>query len=107
VTATDQTPGAGPAEAEEFDALDLARNAAHNVRVFAEAQDRDPLTSHLQRYGDRGFAAAQLGACMAAVSAAEDIRRMADAVIVMALDVRRAVEALTATAAAGEAGEGT
>lgn len=95
-TATDHGRAAGPAE--EFDPLDLARNAAHNVRVLAEAQDRDPVSSHLGRFGERGHAAAQLGACMAAVSAAEDIRRIADAVTRMAADVHRAAGALAGAA---------
>jgi hypothetical protein len=86
VTATADQPAAD-AGAPGYDPLDLARNAAHNVRVLAELQDRDPVGSHINQAGSRGFAAAQLGACMAAVSAAQDIRRAADAAERMAADV--------------------
>ena len=57
--------------------LEMARNAARAVEACAEAQDRDPVMSHRNRTGDRGHQAAQLAACMALVSIAGDLHRIA------------------------------
>jgi hypothetical protein len=92
VTATDPTANG---EAPPVDPLEMARRSARNLIVYAEAQERDPLASHLHHYGERGFAAAQLGACMAAISAAEDIRRAANAIEDMAAGVRVIADRLT------------
>lgn len=58
--------------------LDMARNAATAVLRYADAQERDPLRSHLQHFGERGHQSAVLAGNMALVSIAEDLHRIAD-----------------------------
>jgi hypothetical protein len=72
------------AHAEETDIgaltpLEMARNCARHVLAYADAQAADPLLSYAHRLGERGHQAAELGACMALVSIAEDVHRLTDA----------------------------
>lgn len=57
--------------------LDMARNCADSVHRYAE-QAGDPVTACTERLGDRQHAAARLGAHLALISIAADIRRIAD-----------------------------
>jgi hypothetical protein len=63
-----------------MDPLEMAANAAAAVGRYAEYQDQDPLSAHIARAGQQGHEAAQLAACMALVSIAQDLRRLVDAV---------------------------
>ena len=89
MTTTETTDPAAPAEA---DPLAMAVNCVRNVLAYAEAQGTDPLTSYVNKLGQRGFEAAQLGACMAQVSIAADTRRIAEAAEQVAADVRKLAE---------------
>jgi hypothetical protein len=84
-TAAESKPAAPPAP----DPLAMAVNCAANVLVYAAAQDTDPVDSYVKRLGERGFDAAQLGACMAQVAIAQDTRRIADAAEAIAADVKK------------------
>ncbi len=66
------TPAGGPA-----DALEMARNCAAAVLRIANAQEQDPLRSHVLRLGERGHASAELAGRLALVSIAEDLHRIA------------------------------
>jgi hypothetical protein len=61
-------------------ALDMARNLVAAIQRSAEHIDADPLGAHLDRTGDRGFAAAEMAFRLAMVSIAEDFHRVADVV---------------------------
>jgi hypothetical protein len=72
------------AHAEETDVgaltpLEMARNCVRHVLAYADAQETDPLLSYAHRLGERGHQAAELGACMALVSIAEDVHRLTEA----------------------------
>jgi hypothetical protein len=54
----------------------MAQNAARAVLRYADAQDADPVGSHVHGFGDRGHQAAQLAGAMALVSIAEDLHRI-------------------------------
>ena len=69
---------AGPREARELTALEMARNAARAVLRYADHQDRDPLGSYIARGGQQGHQAAQLAGQMALVSIAESLAKIAD-----------------------------
>jgi hypothetical protein len=56
----------------------MARNAAKNVELYAIAQGEDPARAMAARMGERGKAAAETAACMAMVSIAEDLHRIAE-----------------------------
>jgi hypothetical protein len=58
--------------------LEMARNAARAVEVYATFQHDDELGAYLARAGDRGKAAAETAACMAMVAIAEDLHRIAE-----------------------------
>jgi hypothetical protein len=58
--------------------LEMALNAARAVERSAQYQQDDPLGSYIARAGEQGQNAAHVAACMAIVSMAEDIRRIAD-----------------------------
>ena len=68
-------PAAPP---DQISALEMAQNCARNVLAYTDAQDRDPLTAHVNHLGERGHQAAQLAGQMALVSIAEDLHRIAD-----------------------------
>ena len=73
--------------------LEMARNAAANVERYAQYQADDPLGSFIAHAGQQGQHAAEVAACMALVSIAEDVHRIADAVDRMAApDVEDAFE---------------
>jgi hypothetical protein len=58
--------------------LEMARNAAHAVEVYATFQQTDQLGAYLGHVGERGKAAAETAACMAMVSIAEDLHAIAE-----------------------------
>jgi hypothetical protein len=60
------------------DPLDMARNCAAAVERAADAQAADPVMAHAAGAGHWGWDAAQVGACMALISMAGDLRRLAD-----------------------------
>ena len=62
----------------ELSALEMALNCARSVQIYADAQDRDPVTSHISHLGERGHQAAQLAGNLALVSIAEDLHRLAE-----------------------------
>lgn len=57
-----------------MDPLEMARNSVRHVEYYAEVQANDPMSAHLHHLGERGHQAAQIGACMALVSMASDLR---------------------------------
>jgi len=57
--------------------LRMARNAAANVLLYADAQERDPVAAHIAGAGKQGMDAAIVGGCMALVSIAECLDRIA------------------------------
>ncbi|MCL2729316.1 MAG: hypothetical protein FWE15_04740 [Actinomycetia bacterium] len=57
--------------------LEMARNCVANIEQYAHVQEENPLASHVHRIGERGHQAAQMAACLAIVSIAEDIHRIA------------------------------
>lgn len=57
-----------------MDPLEMARNSVRHVEYYAEVQNSDPLSAHLHHLGERGHQAAQIGACMALISMASDLR---------------------------------
>jgi hypothetical protein len=77
VTATDNGARREPT------ALEMARNCARHVLAFADAADTDEgrLTAYVNRYGERQHHAAETAAHMALVSIAEDLHRLAEAVM--------------------------
>jgi hypothetical protein len=89
-------------EGERADPLEMAQNTVAAVLAVAHAQTANPLESYVHRMGERAFQSAQLGACMALISAAGDLRRIADA-----LEVRPAqiTDQLARIASALEEGE--
>lgn len=109
MTSTNERPGqAGRPEAPPGggDPLDMARNLARSVLRYAEVLDAAEvaaaggdgmprLQAHIAQVGERGHYAGQLAANLAFVSAAGDLRRIADVLC-------RADEALDRGAAAGE-----
>jgi hypothetical protein len=56
----------------------MARNAVRNVEIIAIAQQDDPVGAFTARLGERGKSAAETAACMAMVSIAEDLHRIAE-----------------------------
>lgn len=58
--------------------LEMAANAARAVLMHADFQARDPLGSYIARSGAQAMHSAEVAACMAAVSIAEDLHRIAD-----------------------------
>lgn len=57
--------------------LEMALNAARAVEKFATFQATDELGAYLAHAGPRGKQAAETAACMALVSIAQDIHRIA------------------------------
>ena len=60
------------------DPLEMARNCVAAVARIADYQERDPLQAYTSGAGAQGMQTAKLAACMALVSIAQDLRRIAD-----------------------------
>jgi hypothetical protein len=58
-----------------MDPLDMAHHLARQVEAIAEA-DTDPTTAYIARLGEKQYQTAQVAACMALVSIAEDLREL-------------------------------
>jgi hypothetical protein len=71
------TDANGHHRAEPPDPLQMALNCAAAVERHAEHSIQDPLGSYAARGGDRAYASAQLGACLALISLAADFRHLA------------------------------
>jgi hypothetical protein len=56
----------------------MARNASKAVLQHADAQLDDPLSAYINQDAALGMDAARLAACMALVSIAEDLHRIAE-----------------------------
>ena len=73
-------PPPGTPDGEDWkDPLDMALVGAKNVQVCGWAQELDPTRAFVARVGKTGQDAAWFAACMALVSIAGDVRRIADA----------------------------
>lgn len=65
-------------ELDRDDPLAMAQNAAAAVGRYADYQAREPVEAYIAKAGEMGHQSAQLAACMALVSIAQDLRRIAD-----------------------------
>jgi hypothetical protein len=63
-------------QAPEVTPLDMAVNLARHVAAYGETAHADPLTAHVNHYGARQAASAEVAAHMALVSIAQDIHRI-------------------------------
>lgn len=77
------TTTTGNGARRELSALDMALNCVRHVLAFADAADTDEgqLRAYIDRYGERQHHAAQTAAHLALVSIAEDVHRIAEAVL--------------------------
>jgi len=57
--------------------LRMARNAAANVLRYADASERDPVAANIAGTSKQGMDTAIVGGCMALVSIAESLDRIA------------------------------
>jgi len=78
MTAPEQPPGS-PGGEDWKDPLDMALTGVKNVQVAGWAETVDPTRAYVARVGKQGADAAWFAACMALVSIAQDVRRIADA----------------------------